>query len=307
MKKIIGTALIILLYSLFLSALFADGATKPVQIFMPETACVGDTAELRYLFHSDANLIGGENMHLELPTDIPAFAAQREKCEVLSAALDRAGDEYTLSLSLIGWQVGQIDFAPFAIGSYTVDFEPITIHSVVERTGATGFRPPSPPLVVPGTTALLALIAVLFLLLLATVIFALLHIPAITDFLTQTRAERIARRNMRVALKKLRTLAATMDTSADGVFCAKIQHILRGYLSKRFSYPFATVETSDLYATVSDICGGDLTDAQDAMVQELLYVFNRTDYIRYAHAALNTGEKEILLSAAVDAVQSIGR
>lgn len=278
----------------------------PVQIFMPETACVGDLAELRYIFHTDEDILGGGATHGDLPTDLPAFAAQGDRCTVLSASLDRFGSEYTLSLSLVGWKVGQIAFMPFALGSHTVQLEPVEINSIVEKTGAQGFRPPSPPLVVPGTTAVLAALAAVFLLLLAAATFALFHIPAIAAFFARSRAQRRARRNMRAALKKLRALATRRDASDDGSFCAAVQHILRGYLSERFVIPFAAVETSGLYAAVSGLCGGTLDEAQDAMMEELLYLFNRTDYIRYAHADLQAGEKEILLSVAVDAVESIG-
>ena len=280
--------------------------TDAVQIFMPENASVGDRAELHYMFHTESPLLQEEESHVELPLEIPALLAEQEKCKVLSATLDRFGSEYTLSLSLVGWKSGQIDFSPFTLKGYTIDLKPIEFHSIVEKTGAQGFRPASPPLVVPGTSAMLALFALLFLVVLSASLFALFHIPAIADFLTKSRAERIARRNMRTALKKLRGLSARGGGLDDKSFSASLQHILRDYLSKRFSFDFASVHTAALYDTVSCICGADLTSEQEGLVQEILSLFTRTDYIRYASAVLQTDERESLLASALHVVEELG-
>ncbi len=302
MRSFFWLALFVLCLVLPLSAEMPPEQRSPVQISLPETAYLGDTVEIRYIFYADTDLIGGDGAHADLPTDLPAFAAQREHCTVLSASLDRLGSAYTLTVRLVGWKVGTITFAPFSIGSHMVLLDPIAVNSIVEKSGARGFRPPSPPLAVPGTTAAFVVIAVLFLLVLVAALFVLLHLSAFADFF----AARRARRKMRVVLKKLRALAVRSDDTDDRQFCAAVQHILRGYLSERFACPFAAVETGGLYAAVSAICGGALDGAQDAMLEELLYLFNRTDYIRYAHADLPAGEKELLLSVAVDAVESIG-
>ena len=283
--------------------------TDSIQIFMPENACVGDRAELRYIFHPESELLPENQTHTDVPLDIPSFANQAENCQLLSASLDRFGTEYTLSLSLVGWKPGQIDFAPFTIGGHLLDLEPVEIHSVVEKTAVQGFRPPSPPLVVPGTTAVLALLAVFFIVVLSGALFALFHIPAIADFLTKSRAERLARRNMRAALKKLHALAAKKDDFGDKPFCAALQHILRNYFTKRFAEDFASVHTSALYEKISAICGGELTDGQDVLLQEILSLFTRADYIRYASetaAVLTPEEKDSLIESALHVVESLG-
>lgn len=303
MRQFFRFALFVLCLSLPLSAQTPPEQSAPVQISLPETAYLGDTVEIRYIFHTDTEIfVCDDGTHEDLPTDWPAFAAQRERCTVLSASLDRFGTAYTLTLTLVAWKVGTLAFAPFSLGSHTVALNPIEINSIVEKSGAPGFRPPSPPLAVPGTTAVLAVIAAVFLSVVAAAAFVLLHRSAVADFF----AARRARRNMRAVLKKLRALALRHDDTDDRDFCAAVQHILRGYLSERFACSFAAVETGGLYAAVSAICGGALDEAQDAMMEEVLYLFNRTDYIRYAHADLPAGEKELLLSVAVDAVESIG-
>lgn len=301
MKPVVSLCMAVFL--LAASSLFAQKSLAPVQIFMPESPSVGDTAELRYIFHTDKDLIEGEATHRDLPVDMPVFSAQQEKCTVLSAALDRFGSEYTLSLTLVGWKVGQIDFSAFVLGDYLIDLEPVEFGSVVEKTGAAGFRPPSPPLVVPGTTAVLAVLAVFLVILFGVALFALFHIPAIADFLTKSREERRARRNMRVTLKKLRTLATKHASLDDAHFCAAVQHILRGYLTKRFYRDFAPVGSADLYAIFTELSGGELPEEQENAVQQILYLFNRTDYIRYAHANLNLGEREEILNAAATSVE----
>lgn len=303
MRQFFWVALFVWCAALPLSAQTSPEQSAPVQISLPEIASVGDTVEIRYIFHTDTEIfVCDDGTHEDLPTDWPAFAAQRERCTVLSASLDRFGTAYTLTLTLVAWKVGTLAFAPFSLGSHTVTLDPIEISSIVEKSGAPGFRPPSPPLAVPGTTAVLAVIAAVFLSVVAAAAFVLLHRSAVADFF----AARRARRNMRAVLKKLRALALRHDDTDDRDFCAAVQHILRGYLSERFACSFAAVETGGLYAAVSAICGGALDEAQDAMMEEVLYLFNRTDYIRYAHADLPAGEKELLLSVAVDAVESIG-
>ena len=300
-----------MVFSFFSCVLFPLNAEEQgvVQICMPESPCVGDKIEVRYIFHTETDVIDGEESRRDMTADLtalPAFIAQSENCTILSATLDRFGADYTLLLTFIGWKVGQIDFAPFALGGCLVNLEPIAIYSVVERAGADGFRPASPPLVVPGTSAVLALLAIFFLVALSGALFALFHIPAIAGFLTKSRAERIARRNMRLALKKLHGLSARGEGLADKAFCAALQHILRNYLSKRFAWDFASVHTAALYETVSGICGGDLTDEQDELVEKLLSLFTRTDYVRYASDSLKKDEREGLIASAKELVEELG-
>ena len=306
MKRIVSAAFSAVLLVLVPCAAFSlpgektkgmssSASSAPVQIFMPETVCVGDKAELRYIFHSELPLMEEDELHRELSVELPSFTAQSDRCTVLSASVDRFGHEYTISLMLIGWRVGSIDFAPFVLGDYLVDFEPVEIASAVEKNGAQGFRPPSPPLVVPGTTMVLGILAVVLFVCFALVVFALFHVPAIADFFTRTHAERVMRRNMRAALKKLRQLEIRQSGMTDQQFCASLQHILRGYLGKRFYRSFASVESGAVYETFVELCGGDLDDAQDAMVQQILGILNRTDYIRYAHEMLQDGERQQLV------------
>ena len=167
----------------YIQELFAQNSGV-VQILMPKTVYTGDRCELKYVFHSDAdlfsdNITGQVTSFMELNAQWPSFDKFSDKCFIQNVELERSGFEYTLTLSFIPWKAGVIDFAAFDLAGlirYTVDpekpgtgavflidFEPITVNSISEKLGIDSIQPSSGPAVVPGTVWILAVLAFVFI------------------------------------------------------------------------------------------------------------------------------------------------
>ena len=84
MKKLFLKAL----FLFFCTSVFAQTNSNSVmQIMMPKNAFTGDRCELKYVFHSDADLFsdkitGEKTSLLELRVDWPAFENLSSKCFV---------------------------------------------------------------------------------------------------------------------------------------------------------------------------------------------------------------------------------
>lgn len=308
--------------------LCASPAFAVTQFLLPKNVSVGDTAELHYMFQSEANLFWEDltdphyvsdavkNGRLELSLDTPAFLSLSDRCLVQKAVLEHVDAEYTLILTLVVWKVGEIDFPAFNLlaalnrpsngAEIMIDLEPFTVLSVVERTQATTLRPPSPPLIVPGTTVYLVLFAILFVIAVTALIVFLTRIPAISSFLHDSRSVRQAKRYARRAIKKLRALDANNKKleMLDKEYCAEIQKILRSYLQHRFHLPFKTMSTSELYGAFSELFDGEIPPEKEGAVDALTALFTRTDFLRYSENAQAVGEVEGLVPRAIEVVNS---
>lgn len=302
-------------FLLFLALAFAPtfcAFAENLEIVMPKLIYIGDTIEIRYIFHSDANLFMGDlanqpSAKQNLDVDYPVFSAHEADFSVRTASLEKINAEYTLSLSVIPWKTGNLVIPPFDVASlvafsqkssgtrasFIVKLSPIEVRSLAAHTGTREFLPPSPPLVLPGTTALLAALAIFALILLAALIFVLLHLPRVTRFVTNLAYLYSLRKNSRKTIKKLLALqknSASVESDKD--FAAALQHILREFLKHRFSHDFDSVTTARLYAEFSDLCGGELNEHQTVVVENLVSLFSRLDFVRFADGARFLPEHE---------------
>ena len=178
-----------------------SSSNSAVQILMPKSIYVGDRCELKYVFHTDVDLFenkisGTDIKTLELLTDWPAFNKMSEKCLVYRVVLEHIGFEYTLTVFFIPWQTGVIDFSSFdlsnlvrasqkkerSVAAFPVDFAPVSVNSLAGKIGAVSLRPPAGPRVVPGTSFLLIILAVIFLVCAGIVIFFVLKLPYFLAF-----------------------------------------------------------------------------------------------------------------------------
>ncbi|MCR5725244.1 MAG: hypothetical protein K6G80_09190 [Treponema sp.] len=279
---------------------------RAIQLFMPKTVFVGDTAELRYIFQTEADLFGDRNINRQaLMTEYSALrtadANRDQRCHIKSAIIEHTGTEYTLIITLIPWKAGEIDFLPFDLAqwirasqqkkqygaTYDIDLKPVTVHSLVNSLHITSVRPSAAPLMVPGTSILLVLIAAALVVIHTLLIALLMRLKAFTTFMRMSGQERYLHRQAKNALKKLRRLqkADAKYPVDDRAFCARIQHILRDYLNVRFNSSFESLATPAMAQACTTAFGGDLTDREATAIDSLTGLFMRTDYVRFASDA----------------------
>lgn len=280
-----------------------------LQLVMPKIVYVGDTVEIRYIFHSDLNIFGdyfeNPSAKLNIQTDHSIFLAREDSFTVQSASLEKINSEYTFSLSLIPWKTGLCTISQFNLSSliespenrpsapFVISLSPIEVKSLAQKTENHDFLPQASPLTLPGTTAFLAILAIFAFVLFAALLFALLHLPQIARCIEHLSYMYSLRKNSRQTIKNLLALqknSSSFDLDKD--FAAEIQHILREFLNKRFGHDFSSVATAKLYPIFTEISGGNLTDQQETAVESLLSIFARLDFVRFSENAQFLTEAE---------------
>ena len=326
----------IFLFAVIFTALPAQADN--LQLVMPKIIYIGDTVEVRYIFHSNATIFDGDfaikpSTKLSLRTDFDFFRANASNFTIKSANLEKLNSEYTLTLEFIPWKTGFCVIPPFNLANlvrftlesegilstsasnipFIISLSPIEVNSLVKKTGNHTFLPQSGPLTLPGTTLFLVILAIISLILFAVLIYALLHLPKIARFIENFTYLYSLKKNSRKTIKKLLALQKDSENfTSDKDYAAQIQHILRFFLKKRFGTDFSSVTTAKIAPLFTELMGGDLSETQSAIVESLQEIFNRLDYIRYAENArflpasenAGTAERVLLTQKAVRLVES---
>lgn len=276
------------------------------QTVVPQIIYTGDEVEIRSVFHAEGKIFGGDSdgkpsAALNLRTDCDFFTAHDDDFTVKSAVLEKTGTEYTLTLTIFPWKTGTLQFRPlnlpslvsFSLGEdaqgaepFLLALSPIEVRSIAAKTGDKTFLPPSPPLTIPGTTAMLVTLAAIIIVLLGAVIFALLHLPRISRMVRDFSYLLALKKNTRRTIRKLRRLQNdSPHLPNDKDFAEEMQHILRFFLTNRFGRDFSAVTTARIYPLITEICGGSLSGGHENVTESLVALFNRLDYIRFAQNA----------------------
>ncbi len=301
-----------------------DAHQSAIQIFMPKNVSVGDRAELRYIFKTEADVFSDHALtHVELVSDyagLQTAGGEREnRCAITGASIDRAGNEYTLVITLIPWKAGDIDFLPLDLAqwvrlslqkkqstaAFEIDLAPVHINSLVQQIKATSMRPSAPPLVVPGTTAILVALALVLLLLLSLVTAFLLRLSALSAFLRTKGAVRYMHKQARLAFKQLRHLERenAKNPLTMRLYAERLQRIVRSYLSRRFKHNFAASTTPNLALQCEQLLDGGNSEGEQTALDALTALFMRTDYLRFAaYDESSCEEQAALLSAATTCI-----
>lgn len=306
LKKLLASLALASLYAAFpqtLSENVSNNASELSQTLIPLEVFVGDEAELRYSFRSAVDFFPNADLVMEEEIDVSKFPFKNlfDTLTIKSAFFNRNDMEYTISLRIIPWRPGVIEFPPFDLFSvlslsekdknknisYSILFDPIEIKSIVEKTNLREMQPPNPPFIIPGTTYVIFGIALAAVLLFALLLRALIKFGDIRRWFNHLKITRSYRRNSSVATKKIKRLLKNKKFS-DIEFCAALQNITRAYLAFRFGYPFESASARGVRDAFNKICLGEIPPVIDNSVQDLTSMFIRTDYIRYAHDSIDS-------------------
>ncbi len=318
----------------FTLSLFAQNENSSIQILLPKTAYTGDRCELKYVFRTDVDLFGNSAeektiQSLELTTDFAAFNKLEQKCKVYRATLEHSGFEYTLTVFFIPWQSGIIDFQPFDLAGlvrkslntntsssvFAVDFAPVTINSLTQKMGVTSLCPSKGPMILPGTTFLLIVLAACVVACLAVLIFILSKIPYFVSCLILGRRRRQLKKSYRQTERLFkRSLKQKID---DTQFCQQISTVLRLFLSERFDSDFMFLTDDRLSFKFEEITCGSTDELQTLAINDVVEVLQRCSYIRFAQNSIDSkklprplyetelaeGERELLVRRCLEAAR----
>lgn len=310
MKKLFS-----LIFTIFVTICLSPA--ENLQLVMPKIIYIGDTVEIRYIFHSEAKIFSGDfsdsqAAFLSLNKDYDFFKANEADFSVKNVTLEKINAEYTLTMTVIPWRTGFLQIPPFNLNSlvnssmdfavskkspvftpFIINLSPIEVKSLVSKTKNKSFMPQSSPLVMSGTTGLLVILSISALVIFSTLIFILLHIPKVAVFVRNLNYLYSLKKNSRKTIKRLLKLKKeSPKIHSDKDFSEKLQHILRDFLNKRFSHDFSSITTGRFYALFTDLCGGELGENQSTAVENLISIFSRLDYIRFSNDSKFLSESE---------------
>lgn len=305
-----------------------------VQTLVPKEVYVGDTAQLSYSFQSSVDLYalaqaGGGASKIEggiLYFDISDgfFAAMEPYCSVTQLSLRQVGMTYTFVLNFIPWRPGKLEFMPLEMRKLckaetdrVITLEPVEIVSLSEKLGVSTLRPPSSPLLLPGTKYIVWSLIIVSVSILVLLALLLMNFSAFLKNAVLVK-ERIGyRKNAFLTKRKLKGLVKKDCPDTD--FAQAWQQIMRSYLDYRFNMRFFSITSKDIARTVSSATGDMLDIEQENAVLSIQTTFIRTDYIRYAkdspdsrklpsrdhEAAFAPGEKEQLIGLTVGDIEEL--
>jgi len=318
---------------LFCSYSQKKSSSLPVQFLMPKTAYIGDRCELKYVFHSDADLFSNvlsdeEISTLDLDTNWSGFSKQEKNCFVYKATLEHIGFEYTLTLYFIPWKSGTIDFATFDLAElvrksqgkdeegaeFLVDLESVHINSLVEKLGVTALRPSRGPMILPGTAFILVVLSVCFLIFAAVLVYIAIRIPVLLLYFASTKEQRKLKKLKKNILNTLKKLLRSKKD--DEYFCQKLSFTIKDFLTRRFTSDFDVLTTGMYYNKFEEISCGSLSERQNQAVTDVIEVLQRCDYIRFAKGSIDSrrepsslyetvlgeGERKLLVNRFINAL-----
>ncbi len=302
-----------LLYSYILNA---QSSNSNSQVLVPMEIYVGDTAELQITFQSAQSLFDSkESLNKEeiklLNIKGSPLCSIDSICSVTSGKLLRKGDKYTIILSIIPWNSGRIQLPSFNVkellkqkskdgdkkklaekteSGLFIKPHPFNVVSLVQKRNITKLQPSLSPLLIPGTTYIIYFVLLFFLFFLIVIIYILSHLQKMISFYKRIITFFELSRNDRIAFKKLKTIQRNSDSYTTADLCSELQNTIRIYLKGRFYDDYTMFTTSEIEQKLNDCVDDDILD-------NLLQILRRTDYLRYAAGSLDSKRQPASLYA----------
>ena len=296
------------------AASFTESDT--MQIVMPKTIYVGDTAELRYTFRSAVDFfadMSDASLSREIALESLPFQTDTDDYTILDASLDRNGLLYTLRFTFIPWNTGAIDFPMFDISAavygggahpFIVDVQSVEVSSILQDQDDADLRASMGPLLLPGTMYVLYAAAVLSIVLFILLIRLVVTWQSVYEAYATRKLLRSYAKNAKELYRRLKRLDRAGGKTNDAEFCTELQQLIRHYLDFRFGYRFSAVSSSAIMDTFDKIMAGAMSEKSQSGAMSLAAVLRRTDYVRYARGSIDS-KKEPAEQLFLDAVQQV--
>lgn len=285
------------LFIFSISFIFAQAPNfQSTQNLSPREVFVGDTAEISYSFYSPINFPLGDSSSMDIDFSKDILAVDTDRYTIKNATLSLIGDQYKLSILFVPWQPGVIDFPAFDLMTVfdkestglVIDLTPVLIASIIDKTGKNSLQPPSPPILIPGTTYAIYAVAIVSLLILILIIRIIFNINGLISFWQRVVLYFGYGRNARIALKVINLLRKKVDKFSNEEFSEKVQKTLRNYLGYRFGEEFYSITTDKITLFFNDLMQGTISFSMSLNIEDLSNIFKRLDYIRYAHDSIDS-------------------
>lgn len=170
-------------------------------ILIPQQVFVGDTAE--FLFPLSA-LNSFEPYILESGSFRINSIKQNSFMEVTSIQIKKQEKKEYLSINFIPWETGSISFPSLNEAGIQDLLPQVFIYSILESSNVEVLQPPRPPILIPGTSYLLYIIASVSAVMIFSAVIVFSAIKKHFFSYSFSRAQRIRIRVLNKSLKKLK-------------------------------------------------------------------------------------------------------
>ena len=289
---------ITLLFLFSLDFVFAQSYVS--QVVLPKKIYVGDVAEIRVSFSSGIDFFADlPATQVERKLNLSSLAIEVDNDDFLlkDAILRRTELNYTLILFVMSWNTGEIKIPSINLtaGIYTnekmpfvIPIEPFTVSSILTKGVESSMVPPVPPLLIPGTTYFLYGFIILFIVFLIFFFRLLFNWSKLVGKIKNYKLKKTYIQNKKFTLKQLKKLEKKYSKMSDKEFCTELVLIIRNYLKVRYGQSFDSIPTSKLMKEFNKLTADTMSDSAIENVEELISVFYRADYIRFAAGSIDS-------------------
>lgn len=289
---------ITLLFLFSLDFVFAQSYVS--QVVLPKKIYVGDVAEIRVSFSSGIDFFAdlpATQAERKLSLSNLGFDTDNEDFLLKDAILRRTELNYTLILFVMPWNTGEIKIPSINLtaGIYTdekmpfvIPIEPFTVSSILTKGVESSMVPPVPPLLIPGTTYFLYGFIILFIVFLIFFFRLLFNWSKLVGIIKNYKLKKTYIQNKKFTLKQLKKLEKKYSKISDKEFCTELVLIIRNYLKVRYGQSFDSIPTSKLMKEFNKLTADTMSDSAIENVEELISVFYRADYIRFAAGSIDS-------------------
>ena len=289
---------ITLLFLFSLDFVFAQSYVS--QVVLPKKIYVGDVAEIRVSFSSGIDFFAdlpATQAERKLSLSNLGFDTDNEDFSLKDAILRRTELNYTLILFVMPWNTGEIKIPSINLtaGIYTdekmpfvIPIETFTVSSILTKGVESSMVPPVPPLLIPGTTYFLYGFIILFIVFLIFFFRLLFNWSKLVGKIKNYKLKKTYIQNKKFTLKQLKKLEKKYSKMSDKEFCTELVLIIRNYLKVRYGQSFDSIPTSKLMKEFNKLTADTMSDSAIENVEELISVFYRADYIRFAAGSIDS-------------------
>ena len=275
------------------------------QTIFPKAIYIGDKAELRCQFTSEAKLATGTLSAQSFKTQI-----DYSSYEIQDITLQLEGlNSYNLTVNFVPWHTGVLQFPDFEIyladgdGTElygTILFDEIKILSLVEQNKVNSLQEPASPLLLPGTVYKLYGSLAAIIILLIVFIRLIIKRQSVAFWFKTIKLKHRYKKNKRYTIRALKALQPEKESAT------AMQKIMRSYLENRLEYPFTKTLTSEMSRAFDEATFSLADENRQTAFDAIISVFVRTDYIRFSSSTgFENGELTDLTDTLLQAIDII--
>ena len=265
-----------LVLSLFPVSLWAQSYQIHNQSFLPAEYYVGDTVQMTFTLRTD------KTYNISAPESLP----DPGWVSILSMDVVPGTRETHVTIKLIPYYPGTRTLPPLELGDLTIDDLKLYTSSMLNTESSREIAGIRPPLLIPGTRTVGAILFTLLFSLPVVFIFLYRVIRNRTGEIIKSYRVNLPYRQFQRLVRRIRRSMVSMPEKD---FYSRFSKGLKTYLSSRLNENLTSSTTTEIEVLLSR------TRIQDSLIVALAGLFHRIDRVKFAGEKLLYSDREQLL------------